>query len=107
MSQTNLTNLRKVRHILHQQKRVLYDISGPPIQHMLSLFSHKSCLTLCDPMDCGTPGFPAYLLSTVSQSMLEFMSIESVMLPNHLILYHHPGLAVVLPPWFHTHEGQG
>ena len=58
-------------------------------------------------MDCGTPGFPAYLLSTVSQSMLEFMSIESVMLPNHLILYHHPGLAVVLPPWFHTHEGQG
>ena len=48
----------------------------------------KSCLTLCDPIDCGTPGFPAYLLSTVSQSLLKFTSIESVMLSNHLILCH-------------------
>ena len=28
--------------------------------------------SLCDPMNCSTPGFP----STVSQSLLKFMSIE-------------------------------
>ena len=33
-----------------------------------------------DPMDCSTPGF------TISQSLLRFMSIESVMLSNYLIL---------------------
>ena len=39
------------------------------------------CPTLCDPMDCSTPGSPVlhYLLS-----LLKFMSIESVMPSNHL-----------------------
>ena len=41
----------------------------------------KSCPTLCDPMDCSTPG------SCVSQRLLRFMFIESVMPSNHLILY--------------------
>ena len=40
----------------------------------------QSCPTLCDPMDCSTPGFP------VHHELPEFMSIESVMLSNHLIL---------------------
>jgi len=40
----------------------------------------KLCLTLCDPMDCSMP-------STVSLSLLKFMSIESVMPSSHLILY--------------------
>ena len=43
----------------------------------------KSCLTLCDPMDCSMPGFP------VLYCLLEFaqiMSIELVMLSNHTIL---------------------
>ena len=41
------------------------------------------CLTLCHPMDCSMPGFPAHhqLLS-----LLKLMSIESVMPSNHLIL---------------------
>ena len=45
----------------------------------------KWCLTLCNPMDCRTPGFPVlhYLLE-----LLNFMSIESVMLSYHLILCH-------------------
>ena len=45
----------------------------------------KSCLTLCDPMDCSTPGFPVlhYLPSS-----LKLMSIKSVMASNHLILCH-------------------
>ena len=41
----------------------------------------QSCPTLCNPMDCNTPGFPIlqYLLE-----LLKFMSLESVMLSNHL-----------------------
>ena len=37
----------------------------------------QSCLTLCDPMDCSTPGFPVHL---------KLMSIESVRPSKHLIL---------------------
>ena len=43
----------------------------------------QSCLTLCGPMDCSTPGFP--VLHHL-WSMLKLMSIESVMPSNHLIL---------------------
>ena len=35
-----------------------------------------------------TAAHQAYLSSTISQSLLKFMSIELVMLANHLILYH-------------------
>ena len=42
------------------------------------------CLTLCDPMDCSTPGFPVFL--TVSWSLPKLMSVESVMPSSHLIL---------------------
>ena len=45
----------------------------------------KSCLTLCNPMDCSTPGFP--VLHYLPWSLLKFMPIESVMLSNYLILY--------------------
>ena len=40
----------------------------------------KSCPTLCNPMDCSTPGFPVlhYLLS-----LLKLMSIELVIPLNH------------------------
>ena len=43
------------------------------------------CLTLCDPMDCCTQ---ASLFFTISWSLLNLMSIESVMPSNHLILCH-------------------
>ena len=43
----------------------------------------KSCPTLCDLMDCNTPGSSVL---HYSQSLLKFMSTESVMLSNHLIL---------------------
>ena len=42
----------------------------------------KSCLTLCNPMDCSTPGFSVL----ISQGLLKLMPIESVMPSNHLIL---------------------
>ena len=38
------------------------------------------CLTLCSPMDCSRPGLP------VHHQLPEFMSSESVMPSNHLIL---------------------
>ena len=40
---------------------------------------------LCNPMDCSTPGL---LFITNSQRLLKFMSIESVMSSNYLILCH-------------------
>ena len=45
----------------------------------------QSCLTLCDPMNCSTPGLPGHhqLLETT-----KLMSSESVMPSNHLILCH-------------------
>ena len=49
------------------------------------------CPTLCKPVDCSTP---ASLSFTISQTLLKFMSIESVMPSNHLILCH----PLLLPP---------
>ena len=37
----------------------------------------QSCLTLCNPMDCGMPGFLSF---TISQSLLKLMPIELVVL---------------------------
>ena len=42
-----------------------------------------SHVQLCNPMDCQAP-----LSFTISWSLLKLMSIESVMLSNHLILCH-------------------
>ena len=43
----------------------------------------QSCQTLCDPMDCSTPGFPVYYQIP---ELANLMSIESVIPSNHLIL---------------------
>ena len=43
----------------------------------------KSCLILCNPMDCSTPGF---LFLTISLSLFKLISMESVILSNHVIL---------------------
>ena len=51
----------------------------------------QACLTLCDLMDCSTPGLP---VPTNSSSLLKLLSIESVMPSNHLILCH----PLLLPP---------
>ena len=47
----------------------------------------RSCLTLCNPTDCSTPGFPVlHHLPEFAQAHV--MSIESMMPSNHLILCH-------------------
>ena len=50
-----------------------------------------SRVQLCNLMDCSTPGLPVI---TNSQSLLKFMSVESVMPSNHLIL----GIPLLLLP---------
>ena len=45
----------------------------------------QSCQTLCDPMDCSTPGFPVY---HQLQTLLKLMSIASGMPSSHFILCH-------------------
>ena len=44
----------------------------------------QSCLTLCDPIDCSTPGLPVSHQTPRVHS--NFMSIELVMPSNHFIL---------------------
>ena len=50
------------------------------------------CPTLCDPMNCSTPGLP---VPHHSQSSPRLMSIKSVMPSSHLILGHP---LLLLPP---------
>ena len=51
----------------------------------------RSCPALCDPVDCGTPGFPVH---HQLRSFLKLLSIELVMPCNHLTLCH----LLLLPP---------
>ena len=55
----------------------------------------QSCPTLCDPMNCSTPGL---LSITNSRSLLKLMSIESVMPSSHLILCCPLLLLPLIPP---------
>ena len=54
----------------------------------------QSCPTLCDPMDCSTPGLPVH---HNSQSLYKLMSIEWVMPSNHLFLCHPLLLPSIFP----------
>ena len=45
----------------------------------------RSCLTLCDPMDCSMPGLPVHHQHL---ELLRLLSIEPVMPSNHLIPCH-------------------
>ena len=63
------------------------------LQRQLSAYSLASCCcsvtqlcpTLCDPMDCSTPGFPVL---HYFPEFVHLLSIESMMPSNHLILCH-------------------
>ena len=55
------------------------------IQARVRVKGAQLCPTLCDPMDCSTPGL---LVHHNSLSLLKLMSIESVTPSNHLILCH-------------------
>ena len=55
----------------------------------------QSCPTLCDPMNCSTPGLPVL---TISRSSLRLTSIASMMPSSHLILSHPLLLLPPIPP---------
>ena len=57
------------------------------------------CPTLCNPMDCSTPVFSVL---RYSPELARFMSIESLMLSNHLILCHS---LLLLPSVFPSFQG--
>ena len=67
--------------MLHHCFRPNRDFAVPDIWFCHSVA--QSSPTLCDPMNCSTPGFLSF---TISVSLLKLMSIESVMSFNHLIL---------------------
>ena len=55
----------------------------------------QSCPTLCNPINCSTPGLPVL---TNSRSSLKLMSIELVMPSGHLILCRPLFLLPPIPP---------
>ena len=55
----------------------------------------QSHLTLCDPMNCSTPGLPVH---TDSWSLPRLTSIELVMPSSHLLLYRPLLLLPPIPP---------
>ena len=65
----------------------------------------KSCLTLCDPMACSTPG-----ISVSHQKLPKFMSIELVMPSSHLTLFFYlksfPASRSFPISWLFTSGGQ-
>jgi len=67
----------------------------------------QPCLTLCDPMDCSTPGLPVH---HQLQSLLKLMSIKSVMPCKHLILWHPllllPSIFPIIMVFFSESGGQ-
>ena len=79
-TQESNPSLPHCRQILYQMSR-----KGSPMYTIGIQFSSvaQSCLTLCDPMDCSTPGF---LSITDSRSILKLTSTMLVMPSNHLIL---------------------
>ena len=74
---------RLVITFLPRRKRLLISWLQSPSAVILKVLVAQSCLTLCDPMNCSTPGL---LSITNSRSSLKLTSIESVMSSRHLIL---------------------
>ena len=72
-----------------------------PVSNLHFQFSSviQSCLTLCDPMDCSTPGFP------VHDQLLELTQIH-VHLVGDAIQPFHP-LSSPSPPAFNLSQHQG
>ena len=66
-----------------------------PYSVQVSLVQSLSCVRLCDPLDRSTPGLPAHLqLPEFTQTHVHWVSIESVMPSDHLILC----CPLLLPP---------
>ena len=65
------------------------DITTLYTQHLFAILSLvQSCPTLCDPMNCSTPGFPVHhQLPELAQTHLHQVG-DAISALSHLILYH-------------------
>ena len=73
---------KSMKHSLKFLVKCLWGMRSPVTSSQFSLVA-QSRPTLCEPMDCSTPGF---LVHQQLLTLLKLMSVESVMPPNHLIL---------------------
>ena len=66
-----------------------------PNKLLLLLFSCLLCLTLCNPMDCSTPGFPVlHYLPGFAQTQVRWVS--DAIQPSHPLSPHYP-LILIFP----------
>ena len=66
------------------KEKMLWSTSKSHFAHSVQFSSvAQSCLTLCDPVDCSTPGFPVH---HQLPELTQLMSIELVMPSSHFIL---------------------
>ena len=90
------TSAKKVECLKSQPDHILISPTSREVLHKHQFSSvAQSCPTLCDPMNCSTPGFPVY------HQLPEFtklVSIELVMPSSHLILCHALLLLPPIPP---------
>ena len=92
---------------VHPRAQTLY-INKKKEDKLNTLSAHRfssvaqSCPTLCDPMNCSTPG----LSITNYQSSLRLMSIESAMPSSHLILCRPLLLLPPIPPSISLFQSQ-
>ena len=93
-------------HSFPESEQFSFKIIRQMSEHCCCLVA-KLCLTLCNPVDCSTPGFPVL-------HYLKLMFIKLVMPFNHLILCHpllllssiFPSIRVFLMSQFFTSGGQ-
>ena len=77
---------------------LLFDISWDSALYMISSGT-QSCLTLCNPMDCSTPGFPVHhQLPELAQTHVHW--VGDAIQPSHL-------LSSPSPPAFSLSQHQG
>ena len=70
---------------LSEEETIKFELKCFPLTAEFSSVA-QSRLTLCHPMDCSTPGFP---VRHQLPELLKFMSVESTMPSNYLILCPH------------------
>jgi len=90
LSQNNLIVFGKVKHMSNLQSRYSNSIQEN-WKHICEKFSSvtQSCPTLCNPMDCSTPGLPIY------HQLLEFIQthvylVSDAIQPSHPLLSPSP-----------------
>ena len=85
--------------------RVSFASTSQPSLYLVPYTVTQSHLTLCNPMDCNTPGFPAH---HQLRSLLKLLFIESVMPSNQLNLCRPLLLPSIFPSIrvFSSHQSQ-